>query len=186
MKTLSKNILCCVFVIFCQMSSAQSIKSHFIGLQLNPYLDADLFNGMSVKYVYAGRYNFTIKDHITLGPELSGFHAKVLILDPKYTYSNFNVGGFFRYSFFPAYRIRPFFELSPYYTFFSYKNGPENTYEGLPPDGKDSYLSGYLAPGISLYNKSRKISLDLFCKISGKSFVNNEKIVLSYRLNFRF
>jgi hypothetical protein len=186
MKVLLKTILSIVLAGFCLVSSAQSAKNHSIGVQLNPYLDADLFNGMSVKFVYAGRYNFSIKDHITLGPELSGFHVKVLILDPKYTYSNFNVGGFFRYSFLPASRVRPFIEISPYYTFLSYKNGPENTYEGLPPDGKDSYFSGYVAPGISLYNKSRKMSLDLFCKISGKNFVNNEKIVLSYRYNFRF
>jgi hypothetical protein len=186
MNILLKTILSIVFVGFCLMSSAQSGASHSIGLQLNPYLDADLFNGRSVKYVYAGRYNFSIKDHITFGPELSGFHAKLLYIDPNYTFANFNIGGFFRYSFFPASRIRPFFELSPYYTFSSYKNLPENSYEGVPINGKDSYLSGYLAPGISLFNKSRKLSLDLFCKFSNKTLVNNDKIVFSYRLNFRF
>ena len=186
MKMLLKTILSIVFVGICLISSSQSGTKHSIGLQLNPYLDADLFNGMSVKYVYAGRYNFSIKDHITFGPELSGYHTKVLVLDPNYTYSNFNVGGFFRYTFFPTSRIRPFFELSPYYTFLSYKNGPENAFEGVAPNGKDSYLSGYLAPGITLFNKSRNLSLDLFCKFSNKMLVNNEKIVFSYRLNFRF
>ncbi len=186
MKMLSKTILSIVLAGFCLSSSAQNSKSHSIGLQLNPFLDADLFNGISVKFVYAGRYNFSIKDHITLGPELSGYHAKILHLEPNYKYSIFNVGGFFRYSFLPESRIRPFFELSPYYTFLSYKNGPENTYTGVPTDGKDSYFSGYVAPGISLYNKSRKISLDLFCKFTNKYFVNNEKIVLSYRLNISF
>ena len=183
---LLKTIFSIVFVGFCLISSAQSGASHSIGLQLNPYLDADLFNGMSVKYVYAGRYNFSIKDHITLGPELSGFYSKLLYLDPNYTYSNFNVGGFFRYSFFPASRVKPFIELSPCYTFSSYKNLPENTYEGVTPNGKDSYLSGYLAPGISLFNKSGRLSLDLFCKFSNKILVNNDKIAFSYRLNFRF
>jgi hypothetical protein len=186
MKMLFKSILIIVFAVFCLRASAQSVTSHSIGFQLNPYLDADLFNGMSVKFVYAGRYNFSIKDHITLGPELSGFYARVLIIDPNYTYANFNIGGFFRYSFLPVSRIRPFFELSPYYTFLSYKNGPENTYNDLPTHGRDSYLSGYLAPGVSLFNKSRKLSLDLFCKFSNKMLVNNDKIVFSYRLNFRF
>jgi hypothetical protein len=186
MKMLLKTILSIAFAGFCLTSSAQGGNSNSIGLQLNPYLDADLFNGMAVKYVYAGRYNFNIKDHIAFGPELSGFYAKVLILDPKYTYAFFNVGGFFRYSFFPESRVKPFFELSPYYTFLNYKNGPENSYEGLPVNGNDSFFSGYLASGISLFNKSRKISLDLFCKVSNKMFVNNDKIVLSYRLNFRF
>jgi hypothetical protein len=186
MKMQLKTILSIVFAGFCLTSSAQSTMNHSIGLQLNPYLDGDLFNGMSVKYVYAGRYNFSIKDHITLGPELSGFHAKLLYLKPNYTYANFNVGGFFRYSFLPSSRVKPFFELSAFYTFLSYKNGPENIYEGVTPNGKDSYLSGYLAPGISLYNKSRKISLDLFCKFSNKMLVNNDEIAFSYRLNFRF
>jgi hypothetical protein len=186
MKMLLKTILSIVFVGFCLISSAQRGASHSIGLQLNPYLDEDLFNGNSIKLVYALRYNFSIKDHITLGPELSGFYVKLLYLDPNYTYSNFNVGGFFRYSFFSASRVKPFFELSPYYTFVCYKNLPENTYEGVPPNGKDSYLSGYLAPGISFFNKSQKFSLDLFCKFSSKHFVNNDNIVLSYRLNFRF
>ena len=175
MKMLLKTILSIVLVRFCLISSAQSDESHSIGLQLNPYLDEDLFNGNSVKYVYALRYTFSIKDHITLGPELSGYNVNLLYLDPNYTFSNFNVGGFFRYSFFPSSRVRPFFELSPYYTFFSYKNLPENTYEGVPTNGKDSYLSGYLAPGISLFNKSKKFSLDLFCKFSGKAFVNVKK-----------
>ena len=128
MKILFKTILSIVFVGLCLISSAQTGVNHSIGLQLNPYLDADLFNSRSVKYVYAVRYNFSIKDHITFGPELSGYHAKELHLDPDFSYANFNVGGFFRYSFVPASRIRPFFELSPYYTFSSYKNLPENTY----------------------------------------------------------
>lgn len=184
MKMLFTTILSIVFAGFCLISSAQSRASHSIGLQFNPYLDADLFNGSSIKLVYALRYNFNIKDHITLGPELSGYYFKEHSVD--YTASNFNVGGFLRYSFSPASRVKPFFELSPYYTFFSYKNLPENTYEGMPPNGKDSYLSGYLAPGISLFNKSQKFSLDLFYKFSTKDFVNGNHSVLSYRLNFRF
>jgi hypothetical protein len=184
MKMLYKTILSIGFVGFSLMSSAQSVTSHSIGLQCNPYLDADLFNGSSIKLVYALRYNFSIKDHITLGPELSGYYFKEHTVN--YRASSFNVGGFFRYSFFPISRVKPFFELSSYYTFFSYKNLPENTYEGMPPNGKDSYLSGYLAPGISFFNKSQKISLDLFYKFSTKDFVNGNQSVLSYRLNFRF
>ena len=46
MKMLLKTILSIVFVGFCLISSAQSDESHSIGLQLNPYLDADLFDGM--------------------------------------------------------------------------------------------------------------------------------------------
>jgi hypothetical protein len=184
MKMLLKTILSIVFAGFCSISSAQNGKSHSIGLQLNPKLNAELFNGSSINLVYALRYTLSIKDHITLGPELSGNYYKEHSVD--YVASNFNLGGFFRYSLFPTSRVRLFFELSPYYTFFSYKNLPENTYEGMPPNGKDSYLSGYLAPGISLFNKSRKFSLDLFCKFSTNDFVFPPQLDLSYRLNFRF
>jgi hypothetical protein len=183
---LLKTILSSVLVSFCFITSAQNGMKNSIGLQLNPYVDEDLFNGNSTKFVYALRYNIKINDHITLGPEFSGYHSKLLYLEPDYSYSNFNAGGFFRYSFLPASRINPFLELSPYYTFLRYKNLPDNAYNGVGPNGKDGYLSGYLAPGVSLFSKSRKISLDLFYKFSNKMLVNSEKSVFSYRLNFRF
>jgi hypothetical protein len=186
MKIPFKIILSIVYAGFCFTSSAQSGTNHSIGLQLNPYLNADLFNGNSTRFVYALRYNFSLKDHITLGLELSGYNIRVPTVAPAYTSSIFNVGGFFRYSFLPASRIRPFFEFSPYYTFLRYNNLPENTYNGVSSNGKDSFLAGYLAPGISLFNKSHKFSLDLFYKFSTKMFVNDDKLVLSYRLNFRF
>lgn len=181
---LFKTILSIALVSFCLMSSAQNKTSHSIGLQLNPYINADLFAGINIRYVYALRYSFSIKDHITLGPELSGYYFKENSVD--YSASIVNIGGFFRYSFFPEARVKPFFELSPYYSFFNYKNLPENAYPSMLPKGTDSYLSGYLAPGVSLFNKSKKISLDLFYKFSNKNFVNGNQAVLSYRLNFRF
>jgi hypothetical protein len=183
MKMLLKTILSIVFIVFCFISSAQSGKNHSIGLQFNPYLDESLFNGDAIKPVYALRYTFNIKDYITLGPELSGSFMRGPIAGPVYKSSNFNMGGFFRYSFLPESRIKPFFELSTYYTFFSYQQlGPG----GTETSGSDSYLSGYLAPGISLFSKSRKFSVDLFYKFSNKDFVNGKQSVLSYRLNFRF
>jgi hypothetical protein len=170
---------------YCLTSSSQSSGNHSIGLQLNPYLDEQLFTGTFIKPVYALRYKFGIGEHISLGPELSGFYAKSQVTD--YSSSSFNVGGFFRYTFLPASRIKPFLEISPYYTFYSYKNGPTDSYNGeLDPNGSSSYLSGYIAPGISLFSKSKKISLDLFYKFSNKNFVNDKQSVLSYRLNFNF
>jgi hypothetical protein len=183
MKILFKTILSIVFVGFCLISSAQSGMNHSIGLQLNPYLDKSLFNGNAIKPVYALRYTFSIKDHITLGPELSGSFMRLPTAGPVYKSSNINLGGFFRYSFLEESRIKPFFELSSYYTFLNYKqHGLGTTWT----NGSDSYLSGYLAPGISLFSKSRNFSFDLFYKFSNKDFVNGKQSVLSYRLNFRF
>jgi hypothetical protein len=187
MKTLVKTILSVVFAGICLISPAQSGTSHSVGLQLNPFLDENFFNGNAFKPVYALRYTISIKDHITLGPEISGYNIRVPTIGPAYRSSSFNVGGFFRYSILPASRIRPFLELSPYYTFYSYKiKRPAETFSGTEPSGKSSYFSGYVAPGITLFNKSQKISLDVFYKFSGKDFLNGKQSVLSYRFNFRF
>lgn len=183
MKILLKTILSIVFVGFYLISSAQTGMNQSIGLQLNPYLDESLFNGNAIKPVYALRYTFSIKDHITLGPELSGSFIRVPSVGPAFKSSNIKLGGFLRYSFLPESRIKPFFELSTYYTFHHYKN---HVTGGIETSGSDSYLSGYLAPGISLFSKSRKFSIDLFYKFSNKDFVNGKQSVLSYRFNFRF
>lgn len=184
MKTISRTIISILLSGYCVISSAQSIGNHSIGLQINPYVDEFLFTNTFIKPVYAFRYTLGIKEHITFGPELSGFYAKARVND--YTFGNFNIGGFFRYSFLPASRIKPFIELSPYYTYHYWKNGPEDTFTGVEPSGSKSLISGYIAPGISLFSKSGKVSLDLFYKFSNKSFVNEKQSVLSYRLNFKF
>lgn len=185
MNMLLKTILSIVFIGFCLISSAQTGMNHSIGLQLNPYIDEALFNRYSFKTVYALRYTFSIKDRITLGPEVSGSYFRTPV-QPHFTSYKINVGGFFRYSFFPESRVKPFFELSSYYTYYSYKYGNEVQQWGIKQSGSGSYLSGYLAPGISLFSKSRKLSIDLFYKFSNKYFVNDKHSVLSYRLNLRF
>ena len=158
MKILGRTILCILLSGYCLISSSQSVGNS-IGLQLNPYLDKSLFNGDAIKPVYALRYSFSIKDHITLGPELSGSFIRGPIAGPVYKSSNYNLGGFFRYSFLPESRVKPFLEISTYYTYSGYK---QLGLEGTEVRGNNSYLSGYLAPGISLFSKSKKISLDLF------------------------
>jgi len=184
MKILGRTILCILISGNCVISSSQGVGKHSIGLQLNPFIDEHLFNHEFYKPVYAFRYTLGIKEHITLGPEISGFYAKAYVND--FTMGNINVGGFFRYSFLPQSRFKPFLEVSPYYTYHYWKNGPEISLGELEPNGSKSYLSGYVAPGITLLSKSRKISLDLMYKFSNKTFVNDEKSVFSYRLNFWF
>ena len=183
MKMLLKTILAIVFVGFSLISSAQTGINHSIGIQLNPYLNKSLFDGNAIMPVYALRYTFSIKDHITLGPELSGYFKRVPSVGPAYKSSRINLGGFFRYSFLPESRVKPFFELSTYYNFYNYKLLETG---GTETSGSDSYLSGYLAPGISLFSKSRKFSVDLFYKFSNKDFINDKQSVLSYRLNYNF
>lgn len=186
MKLLAKLILSIVFAGYSLFLSAQGSTKHSIGFQVNPYFDDLLFSSTSVKPVYALRYTYNINDHLSLGPEFSGYNIIMLNSDPNFTISNYNFGVFARYSLLPESRIKPFFEVSPYYTFHSYKNFPEANYYGTLPPEKTSYFSGFIAPGISLYSKSRKVSLDLMYKFSDKPFVNGNKSVFSYRLNFNF
>jgi hypothetical protein len=184
MKILGRTILCILLSGYCVISSSQSVGKHSIGLQLNPFFDEHLFNHEFYSPVYAFRYTLGIKEHITLGPELSGFYTKNYVDD--FTFGNINVGGYFRYSFLPQSRFKPFIEVSSYYTYHYWKNFPEITFGDTEPNGSKSFLSGYVAPGITLLSKSRKISLDLMYKFSNKTFVNGEKSVFSYRLNFWF
>ena len=185
MKIFGRSILCIIFSGYCLIAPSQSVSKQSIGLQLNPYFDGHLFNHEFYSPVYAFRYTFGIKEHITLGPELSGFYSKVYADD--YTFGNINFGGYLRYSFLPQARVKPFVEASTYYTYHYWKNGPEVFYGGsLEPNGSKSFLSGYAAPGITLFSKSGKTSLDLMYKFSNKNFANGEKSVFSYRLNFWF
>lgn len=184
MKILGRTILCILISGYCVISSAQSVGKHSIGLQLNPFVDDHLFNHEFYKPVFAFRYTLSIKEHITLGPEFSGYYVKAYGND--FTIGNINVGGYFRYSFLPQSRFKPFMEVSSYYTYHYWKNGPEITFGELEPNDSKSFLTGYVAPGISLFSKSRKMSLDLMYKFSNKTFINNQKSVFSYRLNFWF
>ena len=184
MKILGRTILCILLSGYCVISSSQSVDKNSIGLQVNPFFDGHLFNHEFYSPVYALRYTLGIKEHITLGPELSGFYTKTYVDD--FTTGNINFGGFFRYSFLPQSRIKPFVEVSSYYTYHYWRNFPEINLDDTDPNGSKSFLSGYVAPGITLFSKSRKISLDLMYKFSNKPFVNGEKSVFSYRLNFWF
>ncbi|NLJ42451.1 MAG: autotransporter domain-containing protein [Bacteroidales bacterium] len=185
MKIAGRTILCILLSGYCAISSSQTAGKHSVGLQLNPFFDEHLFNHESYSPVYAFRYTFGIKKHITFGPELSGFYTKTYTDD--FTSGNFNAGAYIRYSFLPQSRLKPFLEASSYYTYHYWKNGPEiNLDVNAEPNGSKSYLSGYVAPGITLSGKSGKISLDLMYKFSNKTFVNGGKSVFSYRLNFWF
>jgi hypothetical protein len=180
MKNLSILLgITCLFSFIAPALAQDNTKNNSIGVQINPYLDSQFFDGISRKYVFALRYSFNIKDHLSLGPEVSGYYR-------DYDYSNmsvFNLGCFVRYSLLPNSRIRPFFEFSPYYTFFHYE---VTSLEGVERD--DTYFTGYLSPGLSLHSKNRRVSLDLMYKfsITDKPFVNNVRSVFSYRLNFNF
>ena len=169
----------CLFFFVAPIQAQDNTKNSSIGIQFNPYLDSYFFDGTYTKWVFATRYGFNIKDHLSFGPEVSGYYSH----HGSWKYSDFNLGGFVRYTFLPTSRIKPFLEFSPYYSISHYE---KTTLERFEHD--ITYFSGYLSPGISLCTKNRKFSLDLMYKfmITDRPDVIFNKSVFSYRLNFNF
>lgn len=179
-------LLCFTFLIFftVPVQAQDNNKKYSIGIQLNPYLDSYLFDGTFFKPVFAVRYGFNIKDHLSFGPEVSGHFVRMR--SDQYNSSAINLGAFVRYSIFPTSRIKPFLEFSPYYSFLHTKLAAFQTREEY--EASKTNIGGYLSPGISLYTKNRKFSLDLMYKfsITDKAFVNSKQSVFTYRFNFNF
>jgi hypothetical protein len=73
-------------------------------------------------------------------------------------------------------RIRGLGELSKQYQLYFDKPSEYNR--------RDNYL--YYAPGISIFSKNKKYSLDLFQSFSSDIFNNGSKNTSAYKLNFRF
>lgn len=181
-------VLCLIGVSFISVAgyAQDDRKSHSIGIQLNPYMDSFLFEGTFIKPVFAGRYGYNLNSNLSFGPEISGYFIHHNSDQVDFNISNLNLGGFVRYSFLPASGIRPFFEASPYFTFHHLKSGTIQTQEGTGMDVSRNSLNGYISPGVSLYTKNHKFSLDLMYKFSNSGFVNGHKSAFTYRINFNF
>ena len=178
--------LACLFFITDSINAQNDTKRRSIGIQLNPYLDSHFFTGTFIKPVFAARYAFNLKNHFSIGPEVSGYFIKWNSNQGDMKISDLNLGGFIRYSILPTSRINPFVEFSPYYTFYHYKSTTIQTQEGVGLEFDKTSFSGYLSPGITLYSRKHRFSLDLMYKFSNKSFVNGNKSAFTYRINFNF
>lgn len=152
-------------------------SKNVIGIHIIPVLDASgLFSSIS----YGLRYGYKPSASLTLGAELTGsFQA----LNPMpIRYSDFTVGAFARYTFFPEKRINGFLEASPFFAH-TYVRGTSF----YPGDRIYNKFGLYAAPGISLFTKNRKLSLDLYYKFyihPGDMYYHENKF--SYKLNFHF
>jgi len=182
----SSILLCFTCLIFftSPIQAQDNTKKHSVGVQLNPYLDSYFFDGTSFRPVFAVRFGFNIKDHLSFGPEVSGYFVR--LKSDQMNSSYINLGAFVRYSILPTSRIKPFLEFSPYYTFFQYKINATQTWEEY--EYSNTNIGGYLSPGISLCTKNRKFSLDLMYKFSINDYqlIAGKKSVFTYRFNFNF
>jgi len=158
----------------------QNQNLHQFGLQLNPYLDENLFQGFLAEIVFGIRYTYHITPHFSTGPEINGFAPIHLQSGNDLNYFRLGVGAFARYSFFTDSRVRVFAEVLPYY---SYRYWKENQWL---PELKESRFGICLSPGLSLFSKSQKFSIDLYMKFSNINFVNSKNYVFSYKVNYHF
>ncbi len=166
-----------------QTTSEKTVHNPYmnqIGLQLNPYLDENLFQGFLAQIVFGIRYAYHITPHLSAGPEVNGFAPLHLQPGNDLNFFRLGVGAFARYSFFTESQVRVFAEVLPYY---SYRYWEENQWL---PELKESRFGICLSPGVSLYSKSRKFSIDLYMKFSNIDFVNSKNYVFSYKLNYHF
>lgn len=166
-----------------QKDTDSPFKKNLIGIQYNPVWGPGYYNGN----LYSARYGYKFLNSLTLGAELSLNFPNgntypdniVWYQEPDYDVDDIygmSTNIFLRYSFPSAKRIQGFVEVSPYAHFFMEK----------PLKYHDVDFFIYAAPGISLYSKSRKLSFDLYYKISTQNFNNTHHGQLNYKLNFHF
>ncbi len=154
-------------------------KKNQIGIQFNPYINQQFFDFKNMNTVSALRYGYRFTKNITTGIEFSCNFPINIGSGQRFNYFNYRIGLFSRYSILAEKRFQIFAEGSPYY-FHSY------TEYITSPDYKFNKFGFYVAPGISLYSRRKKISFDLYYKLSNLPFVNGNKSVISYKVNYNF
>lgn len=156
------------------------VKKNLIGIQYNPLYDADWIN---VASQISMRYGYKISKPLAIGIEVNGtfynnnFTANFYNPEGNSNYYWLSPGLFLRYSVRPDKRIQGFLEVSPYANFFFYKPMHYN-------NSMNAQL--YIAPGLSIFSKNKKFSLDLYYKLSTELFLNERQGLFSYKLNYHF
>ena len=130
--------------------------------------------------VYGIRYGYRIWKPVTLGAEISGSFPA--FNNSPVPFTDFKAGAFARYTFRTEKRIQIFLEASPFYAYTYVSEWPEGQMDAI----EWSKFGIYVAPGVSLFTKNHKFSLDLYYKfyIHDENYIHSDKI--SYKLNFHF
>lgn len=166
-----------------ELSSNSSFKKNQIGIQFNPFLDQ---NAIVKDFVYGIRYGYKISKPITLGLEIAGSYpnrlGNLFPSDLSTTQYKIKVGLYARYTAFTEKRVQCFLEVSPYYLDTSYK---VNNNSGIP-GFKEKGIKLYVAPGLTLFSKNRKFSVDLYYKITAPTPGYYERNAFSYKVNLHF
>ncbi len=180
----------CIIFLFLINASSQEVKNESfrknqIGIQFNPYITDQLFLSTYINTVSALRYGYRITKNITTGLEFAcSFPVNISSGQDfrAFNYFSYRIGPVARYSILAERRIQLFSEISPYFAHY-YKELTSST------DSSPIISSGfgyYVAPGVSIYSKRKRVSFDLFCKFSDSRFMNDKKYMFSYKVNFNF
>jgi hypothetical protein len=139
-------------------------------LQHNPLFDNAWGNVANIFTIYK---NSNVRP-FTIGTEISGyFYSKDYPLIELYGASLAIYPG---YSYSSGKRIHGFGEL-PHLNHIYFNNTMEY-------NSSDGYI--FFTPGISIFSKSRKFSLDLYQKFSTQIFINGNQQIVPYKVSIHF
>lgn len=159
------------------------IKKNLIGIQYNPLYDAHWFY---VGKLISLRYGYKILRPLTIGLEVNGTFLNDNFAyfpgGPGAAYQHYwlSPGIFLRYSVRPDKRIQGFLDVSSYTNYFFNKPMEHKEYNN------NGDIQFYIAPGLSIFSKNKKFSLDLYYKYSTELFLNDRYGLFSYKLNYHF
>lgn len=173
---------------FSQEKVNPSFFRNQIGIQLNPYINERLLStgGLSmIDVVSSLRYGYRITKNVTTGMEFSYYFPININSGQNFRYFNYfgyKIGLYARYSILTEKRFQVFAEASPYFS----HSWRELTSSSDQTPYRDNKFGYYVAPGVTLYSKRKRISFDLYYKFSNLAFTNSNNSVLSYKVNFNF
>ena len=167
--------LCFVSAISYSQSLEHSLttdeKKDSIRLRYYPFFDNAREN---MGNIFFSRYGNNKNEAVTIGSEISGpFYNRD---NPLIKIYGVNLTLYARSSNASGKSLIGFGGLSPLYHLWFDK----------PTDYKSNYIFIYYAPGISLYSKNRKFSLDLFQRFSTQIFDFGKPQTVPYKVNFHF
>jgi hypothetical protein len=180
---LALSLICIPMVSHSQTtekSSDVSVKKSSIGIQYNPVSNG---NNRFVANNYSIRYGYKIARPLTIGAEINGFFPNGNM--PDFTsdpdnlndrWYNLSTNLFVRYSFRSDKQLQFFLEASPY----------AELYMENPIHIRGGNIYVYAAPGVSLFSKNRKFSMDLYYKLSTGYNIRGSHGEFAYKVNFHF
>jgi len=167
-----------------EIKEITTFKKNQIGIQLNPFINDQFFDFQIMNTVSALRYGYRITKNLTTGFEFS-CSFPININSSQFSYFNsfeYKTGLYTRYSILSERRFQIFAEASPFFS--HYWKELTSSFDLTPY--RSHRFGYYVAPGLTLYSKSNRVSFDLYYKFSNFPFLNGNKSVLSYKVNFNF